>query len=215
MRTLKVAKVNKTLRPPSYKEIPRIYAPLSSEPEHQSWLDQKDFDRRVFQALMVGGVGENTIPTDGVQMLSLIVGGIRIVCCDDIVTPETVRPTRRRDGLWQLWSLGWEALSKTNLICPTIKESLERLLVPDSESESHGNERHSYNRLLKDLWESPNGLWWCQNYYRGYQNISSLTDQIRKQGPGLEFFSAEEQRSIENLIMGIAQVVEYYRATTN
>lgn len=191
---------------PSCRQIPRLTFVGLTHPGNAAYEAQWDFDSNVFRALMVGGLGEKSTPTYGPSMLCLIVGAIRLVCLGDGVNPTSTKLQGHGEVLYGLWSLAWEAL-ETNKLCPTITQSLSRLLVPGTSSaQNDADEASSSNMILEEFWSGPWGNWWVANYYTARQRSSCLSAECRNRGVGLEKFKPKERASLRLLIEGIAKM---------
>ncbi|MEX1051861.1 MAG: hypothetical protein WEC83_00525 [Patescibacteria group bacterium] len=192
---------------PRYDNIPRLRFHGLTHPEYNAYEAQLDFDQRVFRALIIGGVGEEQIPKDGDDMLMLLTGAVCIVGLGKGIDPKSVYLQDNFTAVFGQWELAWPALEAAgDKICPSIRQSLERLLVPSCEpAQNDADDSSSYCMATHQFWDGPYGDWYCWNYYSawGTGSLLRLQHHALKDGIGLETFSAKEQRSLGLLIEGV------------
>lgn len=197
---------NYRLVAPRYDEIPRERSSYLTDPNRKEYETQLDFDRRVFRALIVGGIGsDKSVPKDGADMLMLLTGTICIVSLGKGINPSSFYLQDYYSAIFGQWELAWPALETSgNKICPTIRQSLERLLVPRCEpGQNDADDSSSCCMASQQLWC---GEWFWRDYYPAVWSTSSLvhlSGSITKQGTGIEAFAPEEQESLEVLIEGV------------
>ncbi len=192
---------------PGYSDIPRLRSYDRSSKNHPLYEAQLDFDRRVFRALIIGGVGEKSLPKDGDNMLMLLTGAICIVGLGKGIDPKSVYLQDNYTAVFGQWELAWQGLEAAGKkICPTIRQSLERLLVPCCEpGQNDADDASSYCMALQQFWCGPWGEWYGRDYYSAWGTGSLLHLQAAafKDGVGLKTFSAKEQESLKLLIEAV------------
>ncbi len=162
------------------------------------------FDGGVFRAMMVGGLGEiGMTPTFSDHMLSIVYGAIRLACLGEGVDPSSFKLLMVGEAVYGGWELTCEALA-TNRLCPTVTESLQRLLAPYSNGrQNDADDRSAGNMLLEECWNGPNGYWWWRNWYTAAHTMSRLDSKLVRIGPRLNQFKADERKSLQRLINGV------------